>query len=458
MLTEKQVLDNLRDMSRPNHNSFKVVDIDATQARLWGDTKTALLWQAPAFTYILINMMSYKSGKELAIFTEEADFPVAATDGQYMLLKPSTYFVKYDMAERVFIACHEICHCIFNHCGQMYGWRKRGYLVNAKGEKLPYVEEVMQLAMDYVINAVLVDSKIGKPPENICLDTKFIDHTMSVVDAYFKLHKEGRVQYVQAQGKPGQGKPGQGGTRKMPSRNGQQPFDSHLDPGSVEGEHPVEAMQSRSEAAWRQAVTAAVDAAKAQGKMPAGLERLWKEAVAPKVSWQDHIKGFFARKLGSGGSNWRRAHRQLIVRDIYAPSRSSYASNLVVMGVDTSGSIGQKELDVFFAEMSNLLDDVRPRELHIVWCDAAVHKVDIVTDVSELQFLKAHGGGGTDFRPVFNYIEENGLEPDCLVYLTDLYGPFPKEAPASYPVVWGRTNKHTKPPFGEVVEVDTLSE
>jgi predicted metal-dependent peptidase len=64
--------------------------------------------------------------------------------------------------------------------------------------------------------------------------------------------------------------------------------------------------------------------------------------------------------------------------------------------------------------------------------------------------LKALGGGGTDFAPVFKHVEEQGIEAACLVYLTDMYGSFPKSAP-DYPVLWVSTSHIDNAPFGEVL-------
>jgi predicted metal-dependent peptidase len=61
------------------------------------------------------------------------------------------------------------------------------------------------------------------------------------------------------------------------------------------------------------------------------------------------------------------------------------------------------------------------------------------------------GGGGTDFRPVFDRIAEEPEPPNALVYLTDLYGSFPDQAPA-YPVIWAANNDQTGP-FGETVHL-----
>ena len=131
---------------------------------------------------------------------------------------------------------------------------------------------------------------------------------------------------------------------------------------------------------------------------------------------------------------------------------------LSLLRIDTSGSIGEKELNMFFAEMAGILEDVRPKRLVVMWCDAKVHRVDEIEEASDLTGLRkkgAPGGGGTMFEPVFDEMDKMGLDDvDALVYLTDGYGSFPK-APPSYPVIWGNISdlKPEHYPFGDVVEI-----
>src|SRR5690348_5125816 len=98
--------------------NMKRVELTATQEKLWGDTRAALMWECPAFTHILYTMMHKVNSKHVAVFTDEV--PIAATDGTTLLLNPATFF-KYNLKERVFICAHEIMHCIWNHCGLMHG-------------------------------------------------------------------------------------------------------------------------------------------------------------------------------------------------------------------------------------------------------------------------------------------------------------------------------------------------
>jgi predicted metal-dependent peptidase len=70
--------------------------------------------------------------------------------------------------------------------------------------------------------------------------------------------------------------------------------------------------------------------------------------------------------------------------------------------------------------------------------------------------LELVGGGGTDHRPVFDWIESEGIDPACLVCLTDLSSRFPDCGP-DFPVLWASVAKGTKAPFGQLIELLEIS-
>jgi len=65
---------------------------------------------------------------------------------------------------------------------------------------------------------------------------------------------------------------------------------------------------------------------------------------------------------------------------------------------------------------------------------------------------KFDGGGGTDFNPAFEYLEQRGIGPDTLVYFTDADGDFPPFDP-SYPVIW-LVKGRKKVPWGQRVQLN----
>jgi predicted metal-dependent peptidase len=407
---------------------MNIVELDRKQQRAWTETRTTFLYNCPAWSHILYTLLSHDG--QAATYTR--DVPVAATDGSWVFLNPDTFLTR-SLGERVFILAHEVTHAMFGHPEFAYGCKVRGEVRYSDGKVLPYNDKAMNVAMDYFINAMLADCGIGTVPKDALLDKRFTTD-MSVIDIYRKIYKD--------QQQPDGG------------------FDEHLEPGTGDGKAPAQAAQDRNDQVWKTEVAAAMASAKAQGNLPAALERAMGEILEPKVDWQDHIRALFARKIGSGSNDWRRPDRRLITRKhrIVSPGRSGYGCDTIVVGVDTSGSIGPKTLEHFFGEMSGILEDLRPRQLHVVWCDAKVHRADTLEDSGDLQALrskKAPGGGGTSFIPVFDWVFEQRIVPDCLVYLTDGLGVFPQEP--KYPVIWGNIYEAAKYPWGEVVNIPQVT-
>jgi len=121
-------------------------------------------------------------------------------------------------------------------------------------------------------------------------------------------------------------------------------------------------------------------------------------------------------------------------------------------------------LSIFLNEI-DFLRSQSQCELTLIHCDAAIQRVDSLSpfeDCGELtKGFIAHGRGGTDFRPVFQWVENEvrsgGIDcPDAIIYLTDGYGSFPERAP-DMPVLWVCAPGTTKPeeyPFGACLQIE----
>jgi predicted metal-dependent peptidase len=122
----------------------------------------------------------------------------------------------------------------------------------------------------------------------------------------------------------------------------------------------------------------------------------------------------------------------------------------MVIVVDTSGSIGTGELEQFSGEINVIANEAQPESIRVIYCDAAVQVHEEFGPAEPIK-LSPKGGGGTDFVPPFKWVEENGIEPKCLIYLTDLccnsFPPTPE-----YPVLWV-TDSRKAAPFGEILPI-----
>jgi predicted metal-dependent peptidase len=194
----------------------------------------------------------------------------------------------------------------------------------------------------------------------------------------------------------------------------------------------------------------AANIAKAEGKMPAELERKIKELMQPKLPWQEILSRFITQH-SKNDYNWTKPNNRYLYGDIYLPALNQPSLGSIAVIIDTSGSVDQSELDTFAAELKSILMSYPDTTIDVIYVDSKVAGVQSL-DVNNLE-LQAKGGGGTDFRPGFQYIEKEDINPVCVLYFTDGYCRlFPDREP-DYPTLWIITNtRKFEPPFGEVIQ------
>jgi predicted metal-dependent peptidase len=236
---------------------------------------------------------------------------------------------------------------------------------------------------------------------------------------------------------------------------------SEQDPGRT-GEvrdHPGLAGQAdkrsleRAERDMRVSLAQAVQQALNMGDLPQGLERLARTTLRPKLDWQVVLRRFL-QSCTANDYSWTPPNRRYVYMDLHLPSLRSQELPDVVLAIDSSGSVENRILEQFCTEISGLLEAFDTR-LTVIQCDAAVQEVQTYTRWDLPVRITPRGGGGTDYRPVFEHIETLGVRPACCIYMTDFEcNRFPKAAP-SYPVLWVCTAiRNASPPFGEVLRID----
>lgn len=411
-------------------------ELTPQQKQMWGDTMSLMAWTCPGFRHIFYKLLANNNGQYAAVPTRSV--PVAATDAKNILINPDTFF-KMALKERVFVIAHEIVHNMYGDVELLHRCVASGHVPMHDGTYLPFNNDTMQKAMDYRINALLIETKVGEMPTgqngkpNGLFD-KDIDGHQSVLDVYKKIYDPSDGDGI-----------GPGG------------FDIVMAPGKSTGQNPSQAAGQRNPQQWAVEIAAAqtLEQIRSQGKMAAGLKRMFEDILQPKVPWTDHIQAIFNRRVGSGSYNWRRPHRRYIVQDLHMPSPSGHGAGWLVIWGDTSGSIGNQELCKYLAELGGIIEDVRPRRLTILWCDAAIHRVDEVEealDLQRIQYEGVGGGGGTSVEPCFEWIAQSTEVPDMFIGFTDGYVTFPTMEP-SFPVIWASITD-AKYPWGEVVRID----
>lgn len=197
-------------------------------------------------------------------------------------------------------------------------------------------------------------------------------------------------------------------------------------------------------------VQRAAKTAKRVGTLPGEVECLIRELERPRLQWREHLAHWLQERSRDDYS-WRLPNRRFLASGLYMPALDVPAMGGLVFAIDTSGSIDQSTLDEAADEATALVDQLSPSQIHVLHADCKVQSAQAFDRGDELRF-RALGGGGTDFRPVFEWTEQHGEPIAGLVYFTDGLGRFP-DHPPDCPVFWVIKGA-VVPPFGEHVRVD----
>jgi predicted metal-dependent peptidase len=356
----------------------------------------------------------------------------ASTDGVVMEVNPE-FFGALNTREQVFIVAHEAFHCAMLHL-----WRA--------GSRDP---DIWQEAIDYEVNLVLTDAGLEMPKGGL-LDKRF--QNMACEKIYQILEQE--VKSGQRP-KPSAGDPGGCGMAVEPgSLSGQPGKEPGAAPGQGQkpgaggagGGESTDSQDLREK--WQVVMEQAAQAARNAGQGTADIERLAAANKAVKIDWRSLLCDFFTSRAPTDYS-WSRPNRRFLHQGMYLPSLGVDSIGPVVVGIDESGSVGPEERGAFGECLNGILEQVRPPLTTVMHWDTVIKKVDEYGPDDFPVDLRARGGGGTDVRCLFAEIDRRGLQPACVVVLTDLcIGGFP--AAPDYPVLWIATARG-KAPFGQVV-------
>ena len=319
--------------------------------------------------------------------------------------------------EQIFIICHEILHAAFGHTTRIFKLNKDLWMLG-------------NMAGDYLNNQVLVEFGLTMP-DGCLYDPKYKVDTHTLEDVVRELLKTCKVIKIPVLGSDVQQGNGSGDQEEQQANTQE---------------------AKKFEQKMKQALVAATEIAKKQGKLPGSLERAMGELIKPKTNWRSELHDWFNVRIKTRRS-YSRPNRRLIKDGLYVPTKNNLGCGHIGIGVDVSGSIGQKELDLFGSELNYLFESCSPRKITVVYFDGKVQKVDVYED-SPVK-LVACGGGGTEFPACFDHFNKLEDPVDGMVFMSDGFGTWPTEP--SYPVVMLSTTKETMP-FGKTIHVEILNE
>jgi predicted metal-dependent peptidase len=371
------------------------------------EAMSRLINTQPGFAVMLLELLVIQEGD-----ASKPGFPVptAGTDGRRLFIN-YPWFAKLSLEERVFLLCHEVCHVVLNHPARGKLYHDRGIGPDLK----EYKPGKMNKAMDYIINDWIVQSGNKHMPQGGMLNPQF---TMQDVadEVYCKLDDD---------------------------EDDEGNFDVHLDPAD----------DAATQADIQRAAKSAIAAAKAQGKLPAGMERLLEGICEPQVIWRDQLRMSVSASAGRDDATWARPNRKRLAvpPHIYFPGTCANRAGTVVVYGDTSGSVSDKEWAHFFGEVSSIVEELKPEQTWLGSCDHEAYDPVLIESSDDVRRYKAQGGGGTNMPAIFGKLAAMELRPDVLVILTDGYTDF--GSPPPYDVIWVMTTDVVAP-FGKNLRIN----
>lgn len=204
-------------------------------------------------------------------------------------------------------------------------------------------------------------------------------------------------------------------------------------------------------------------ASQKRGTMPAELGR-WADDILkpPKIPWSTKLARAIRASCGwrDGAVQHRYdgpGRRQAGIG--YGPGkpvmpRLRAPTPAVAVVIDTSGSMGQKELTIALREANGALRAIGA-DIDFVSCDARVHGLGRIKRIEQAAAL-CKGGGGTDFRPAFEALERRKPKPEVVIFATDGFGPAPELPPRGMKTIWLLIGEGAQRPcnWGEAIVVD----
>jgi predicted metal-dependent peptidase len=366
--------------------------------------------------------------------------PTACVDKNGHILFNYDFCSKLTDHQFLFLVAHEISHFVFEHNPR-------------RSNRDPLL---WNIAVDYAVNLMLWyqfenDKYIIKDGifDNSWKTDKRLYDGMNAELIYADIFKNAKVVKISIQDIMGDeensdGENGEGNTvirdRRVPLPN-------------KEGKSKEQANQELKDFV-NKAICDAYTVAKSQGDMPVGLERIINAHLKSKVDWVTALRQkmrFGTSRLEKKDVTWNSPNRRFLNSDFVFPSNVGPDSPKLAYAVDTSGSMSEKDLDHAISELEDLRKKLNAK-VYFLDCDAGVYSSRWINPFEPLPKLK--GGGGTDFRPVFDHLNKNGIKPDYCVFFTDGYGEF-GETP-KLDVLWVMTSD-VKPPFGEVIRYNDLN-
>lgn len=347
--------------------------------------------------------------------------PTLAVDNRQNIYVNPDFAMKFehDNKKLQWALCHEIMHPVLNH-------------LTRRGARHP---KLWNYAGDAVINDLLNTTGVGTRIEGCVNIPGSSEKTTEQI-------------YRELENKYGAPPPPEEGEVEGQGKGQGKDFDNGLGDDIIEGEEMSEGERALAETQTRILVADAAASAKVRGHLSGALAAFVNRILESEIPWFDKLHEYM-QGLQRNDYSWARPNRRYIAQGHYLPSTGSTPiMGEIVVQIDVSGSVSQAEAAHFAGHIQRIVSECKPSKIHVIYTDVTVVRHDTFETADEVEFNFV-SGGGTDMAAGFEYIDDQGIEPDVFITLTDGGTPWGRQQ--SYPVIWCSSDATAKPTHGILI-------
>ena len=405
------------------------MDVDRVQTKL-AAARTRLILDQP-FLGALVLRMPLQMG--------DPSWCISATTDAKKIYYNYEYIDQLKPAETQFVLAKQALHCALSH------FARRQHRLKHRWD----------LACDYAVNPLLIEEGFTAPPGSL-IEASFAGMSAEEIYRYLDDKQEGEADTGnnQDQGNDESNDPTDSDSESNSSQTNSSNTGAGQSSDTAANQQPATLSQQEQDnlsVQWQQRLAGAAQQAQQAGKLSTSMARMVEFMLQPKLPWRSLLAQHMVA-TARDDYNYARPSSRRGDPAIFPSLRSSQAD--IVVAIDVSGSISDQEIEEFMCEINAIKAQLRAR-ISLLVCDA--HLADgspwIFESWEEFKLPRAFsGGGGTDFRPVFDWVAVQDQLPQLVVYFSDCVGAFPDMKP-DYTVIW-LVKGRAKPPFGQRIQLN----
>jgi predicted metal-dependent peptidase len=368
------------------------------------DTKKLDMELSVVKTRMALNIMPFYCMILFSLKTSwDESIPTAATNGINLYLSPK-YWNSLNKREKLFLLLHEAMHVALLHVSRCGNRNK----------------EIYNYAADYYINGELVKlySNETDMPEDGLLDHSFDGLSTDEIYNILAANPE-----------------------KAPDASDL----LDLQPTDAEGKLLVEDTIAKAASTMK-----GTDIDKLPSEIAANIKLMDK----PLVPWQTRLNKYMTSFIKNNTTWSKPCRRHLAMGNIMPGYDTTAASGDILIFIDTSGSVTDKELSTLFTEMRSIYNTMNPKSIRVCTFDTSIRQEFELVQDGRFFMPDITGRGGTDLYPVREFIENHIGKLELIIIMSDLECYAMSILKKRVPLLWlVINNENAKVNFGEEIHI-----